>query len=70
MERKSNRDTQTYFTRNRRTETEYDRATQMYRTDMYVPNITDRIVTPGPYETATERQKRMQVEGKVRIIQR
>lgn len=67
---KSNRDTQTYFTRNRRSETNYSRATQMSRTDLYIPSITDRILTPGPYETSDEREIRLDVEGKVRTIQR
>lgn len=67
---KTHRDTQTYFTKNGKTEMNYDRATQMYRTDLYIPNESDKIITPGQYETAEEREKRMDVDGKVRIIQR
>ncbi|XP_050310148.1 IQ and ubiquitin-like domain-containing protein [Anthonomus grandis grandis] len=69
-EKKNHRDTQTYFTRNRKTEREYSRATQVATRSHYIPNICDKILTAGPYETADEREKRLDVEGKVRTIQR
>ncbi|KAJ8959804.1 hypothetical protein NQ318_011536 [Aromia moschata] len=69
---KNNRDTQTYFWRNRRTECHYERGTQMARQDLYVTNVTDRIFTAGPYyrawkmrkclkELSAEYQKRMRL---------
>ncbi|XP_074041281.1 IQ motif and ubiquitin-like domain-containing protein [Leptinotarsa decemlineata] len=69
-ENKTHRDTQTYYMRNRKVDKEYSRATQMSNKDIYIPSITDKIMTPGPYETADEREKRLDVEGKVRTIQR
>lgn len=69
-EMKNHRDTQTYFTRNRRTEMEYSKATQVATKDIYIPSISDKILTSGPYETADEREKRLDVIGKVRTIQR
>lgn len=69
-EMKNHRDTQTYFTRNRKYDTHYSRATQMTNEITWIPNINDRIFTAGPYETAEEREKRLDIEGKVRIIQR
>ncbi|XP_030768364.1 LOW QUALITY PROTEIN: IQ and ubiquitin-like domain-containing protein [Sitophilus oryzae] len=69
-ELKNHRDTQTYFTRNRRTEQDYSRATQVTTKGIYLPNACDRILTPGPYETADERERRIDIEGKVRTIQR
>ncbi|XP_017772735.1 PREDICTED: IQ and ubiquitin-like domain-containing protein [Nicrophorus vespilloides] len=67
---KTHRDTQTYWMRNRLLDTHYSRATQMAKSDIYIPSITDRILTSGPYETADEREARLDIEGKVRIIQR
>ncbi|KAF7270356.1 hypothetical protein GWI33_016682 [Rhynchophorus ferrugineus] len=67
---KNHRDTQTYFTRNRKTEKEYCHATQVTTRGIYIPNTCDKIITAGPYETADERERRLDVEGKVRIIQR
>ncbi|KAJ8918605.1 hypothetical protein NQ315_013110 [Exocentrus adspersus] len=69
-EMKNHRDTQTYFIRHRRTDMEYSRATQVATKDIYIPNLSDRIITSGPYETADEREKRLDVIGKVRTIQR
>ncbi|XP_066260801.1 IQ motif and ubiquitin-like domain-containing protein [Euwallacea similis] len=69
-EMKNHRDTQTYFTRNRKTENEYARATQVPTRLIYLPSLCDKILTAGPYETAEEREKRLNVERKVTIIQR
>mgnify|MGYP005983643491 FL=1 len=69
-EMKSHRDTQTYDMRNRKIDLPYAQATQMARQDLYIPSVGDKILTAGPYETAEEREKRLDVEGKVRTIQR
>ncbi|XP_008201125.1 IQ motif and ubiquitin-like domain-containing protein [Tribolium castaneum] len=69
-EMKNHRDTQTYFMRNRKLDMPYGHATQMAAENLWIPAVGDRILTPGPYETADEREKRLDVEGKVRVIQR
>ncbi|XP_066155191.1 IQ motif and ubiquitin-like domain-containing protein isoform X2 [Euwallacea fornicatus] len=69
-EMKNHRDTQTYFTRNRKTENENARATQVPTSSIYLPSLCDKILIAGPYETAEEREKRLDVERKVRTIQR
>ncbi|RZB39174.1 IQ and ubiquitin-like domain-containing protein, partial [Asbolus verrucosus] len=69
-ELRNHRDTQTYFMRNRKLDMEYSQATQMTSDDIWIPNVTDKIITAGPYETAEEREKRLDIEGKVRTIQR
>lgn len=69
-ENKSHRDTQTYFLRNRLLDTNYAQATQMSHEDVWIPNVTDKILTSGPYETAEEWERRRAVEDKVRTIQR
>lgn len=69
-ERKNHRDTQTYVVRHRKTQQDYSRATQVATRDIYLPSLSDKILTSGPYETAEEREKRLNVEGKVRTIQR
>ncbi|CAG9833336.1 unnamed protein product [Diabrotica balteata] len=69
-ENKNHRDTQTYSTRNRKVQMDYAHATQMTNTQIYIPNVTDKILTAGAYETAEERDKRLDIEGKVRTIQR
>nr|CAH7725530.1 unnamed protein product [Callosobruchus chinensis] len=69
-EMKNHRDTQTYLMRNRKLDMEYSRATQMASKDIYIPSVNDRILTAGPYETADEREARLNVEGKVKTIQR
>lgn len=57
--------------RNRIQETTYDRATQMTNTEIWIPSLGDRILTPNAtYETADEREKRLDVLGKVKTIQR
>lgn len=69
-EMKNHRKTQTYFTRNRTTDVEIDKATQMTNTNTWIPTTGDRILTPQRYETAEERNQRLDIDGKVRTIQR
>lgn len=69
-EMQSHRDTQTYFWRNRKLDMEYAQATQMANEDIWIPSVNDKILTAKPYETADEREKRLDIEGKVRTIQR
>ncbi|KAL3276762.1 hypothetical protein HHI36_012129 [Cryptolaemus montrouzieri] len=66
----SNRDTQTSWCRNRRVDMPYSQATQMYKEDLFIPCITDRILTPRPYETSEQLEKRIDIETRVRTIQR
>lgn len=67
---KNHRDTQTYFTRNRKLDKEYSQATQMTTDQIWIPNITDKIIVAKTYETADEREKRLAISQKVWIIQR
>lgn len=67
---KNHRDAQTYFWRNRKTETTYAQATQMTNKSTWIPNVNDKIFIAGPYETAEEREKRLAVLQKVMTIQR
>lgn len=69
-ESKNHRDTQTYFWRNRKTETNYSHATQMTNNSTWIPNINDKILVAGVYETAEEREKRLAVAEKVVKIQK
>lgn len=69
-EKLNHRDTQTYWLRNRKHDTTYERATQMANENVYIPSITDKIKIVKEYETADERDKRRDVEGKVGTIQR
>lgn len=69
-EMKNHRTTQTYEIRNRKTDVEKSKATQMTNTNTWLPTTRDRILTPQPYETAEERAKRLNIAGKVRTIQR
>ncbi|CAH1967712.1 unnamed protein product [Acanthoscelides obtectus] len=69
-EMKNHRDTQTYLMKNRKLDMEYTRATQMPNKGIYIPCVNDRIITAGPYETADEREARLDIDGKVRTIQR
>ncbi|KAK9884429.1 hypothetical protein WA026_007276 [Henosepilachna vigintioctopunctata] len=66
----NSRDTQTSWCRNRKLDMPYSRATQMYRKDLYIPSITDRILTSGKYETWEERSERLNTETSVRTIQK
>lgn len=58
------------MTRNRHTEQTYSRATQMDNESIYIPSVTDKILTSKKYETAEERFNRLDIESKVRTIQR
>lgn len=69
-ELKNHRDTQTYFYRNRRQNTNYAHATQMTTTETWIPNVNDKILTAGPYETAEEWERRRALLQKVMTIQR
>lgn len=69
-EMQSHRDTQTYWLRNRKLDTRYCRATQMPNEEIWIPSVNDKIFQSGPYETADERERRLDVLGKVRTIQR
>lgn len=51
---KSQRETQTYLTRNMHQQTQCDAATQMTKTGCFVSHTTDKILFPGEYETAEE----------------
>ncbi|XP_044757630.1 IQ and ubiquitin-like domain-containing protein isoform X4 [Coccinella septempunctata] len=66
----STRDTQTSWCRNRKLDMPYSQATQMYKNDLFVSCITDRILTPRPYECSEDRQRRLNTEAKIRTIQR
>lgn len=66
----NNRDTQTSWTRNRKLDMPYSQATQMFKNDLFIPCITDRILTPRPYETSQKRDLRLDVETRIRTIQR
>lgn len=67
-ELKATRDTQTYFYRNRLLNTTYSRATQMANENTWIPNVNDKIYKSGPYETAAEREKRLDIPGKLEAI--
>lgn len=69
-EMKATRDTQTYLYKNRLLNTRYSRATQMTNEKTWIPNVNDIIYKSGPYETAEERERRLDIPGKVRTIQR
>ncbi|XP_022905834.1 IQ motif and ubiquitin-like domain-containing protein [Onthophagus taurus] len=70
VDQQSNRDTQTYFLRNRKQLTTYSRATQMANEEIWIPNVTDKILKAGKYITAEELEKIKNIPGKVKIIQR
>ncbi|XP_046601968.1 IQ and ubiquitin-like domain-containing protein [Neodiprion lecontei] len=61
---------QTVETKTRFTETPVHRATQMWREDCYVPNVSDKYVGPKPYETYDEMQSKLDIEGKATMIQK
>lgn len=69
-ELKNHRETQTYFYRNRKENTNYDHATQMTTEATWIPNVNDKILTAGPYETAEEWEERRAFLQKVLTIQR
>ncbi|XP_046435256.1 IQ and ubiquitin-like domain-containing protein [Neodiprion fabricii] len=61
---------QTVETKTRFTETPVHRATQMWREDCYVPNVSDKYVGSKPYETYDEMQSKLDIEGKATMIQK
>lgn len=62
------RDTQTVQMRHRRQQTSYDSSTQMTKIGVYISNMEDRLVTPGKYTTAEQRQK--MILKKVIVLQK
>ncbi|XP_033212492.1 IQ and ubiquitin-like domain-containing protein [Belonocnema kinseyi] len=46
------------------------RATQMWRTDCYIPSETDKYLSIKTYESYEEMQRRINIEGHARTIQR
>ncbi|KAJ8724471.1 hypothetical protein PYW08_015945 [Mythimna loreyi] len=69
-EKKNCRDTQTAEEREKIYDTNYSRATQMNSVHAYIPNVTDRIVEPKPYETYEEMVKRLNHNHYASVIQR
>ncbi|CAK1544004.1 unnamed protein product [Leptosia nina] len=69
-ENKTCRDTQTAEMREKIYDTAYSRATQMNTVHAYIPNVTDRIVVPGKYETYEEMIDRLNHNHYASIIQR
>lgn len=67
---KNHRDSQTIIYKNRTILQNYCRGTQMSNERVWIPTVTDIIKSPGTYETAEEREIRLNVIGKVRTIQR
>ncbi|XP_022825775.1 IQ and ubiquitin-like domain-containing protein [Spodoptera litura] len=69
-EEKNCRDTQTAEEKEKVYDTNYSRATQMNSVHAYIPNVTDRIVVPKPYETYEEMVIRLNHGHYASIIQR
>ncbi|CAH1635649.1 unnamed protein product [Spodoptera littoralis] len=69
-EEKNCRDTQTAEEKEKLYDTNYSRATQMNSVHAYIPNVTDRIVVPKPYETYEEMVIRLNHGHYASIIQR
>ncbi|KAI5646936.1 IQ and ubiquitin-like domain-containing protein [Phthorimaea operculella] len=69
-EKKNCRDTQTAEEREKLYDTPYSRATQMSCPQAYIPNVTDRVVVPKPYETYDEMIKRLNHNYYATVIQR
>ncbi|XP_015608263.1 IQ and ubiquitin-like domain-containing protein [Cephus cinctus] len=63
-------ETQTFETRDQVVQPSYDRATQTWRPDCYVPNVSDKYISASPYETFEEMQSRLNIDGCVRTIQK
>ncbi|XP_072050656.1 IQ motif and ubiquitin-like domain-containing protein [Amphiura filiformis] len=61
------RDTQTVNTKNQRQQTKIETSTQMTTIGCYVANMTDRLVVPGKYTTASEHHA--MILSKVIILQ-
>ncbi|XP_050667058.1 IQ and ubiquitin-like domain-containing protein [Leptidea sinapis] len=69
-ENKTCRDTQTAEMREKIHDTPYSRATQMNTVQAYIPNVTDKIVIPKPYETYDEMITRLNHAHYATVIQR
>ncbi|XP_049871191.1 IQ and ubiquitin-like domain-containing protein [Pectinophora gossypiella] len=69
-EKKNCRDTQTAEEREKIYDTAYSRATQMNTVHAYIPNVTDRIVVPRPYETYQAMVIRLRHHHYASVIQR
>lgn len=67
---KMHRDTQTKYFRNRYMETTYSRATQMANSEVWIPNVNDKLLVAGAYETADELERRLDKLNKIKTIQR
>ncbi|KAF3426991.1 hypothetical protein E2986_08447 [Frieseomelitta varia] len=52
------------------TQTPCDHPTQMWRSDCFISSESDKYITSKPYETYEEMMKRLDYDGKARIIQR
>ncbi|KOB72643.1 Uncharacterized protein OBRU01_10848 [Operophtera brumata] len=68
--KKTCRDTQTAEEREKVYDMSYSRATQMNSVQVFIPNVTDRIVAPKPYETYDEMIRRLNHNHYATIIQR
>ncbi|XP_038220643.1 IQ and ubiquitin-like domain-containing protein [Zerene cesonia] len=69
-ENKTCRDTQTAKMREKLYDTAYSRATQMNTVHAYIPNVTDKILIPKPYETYEEMVARLNHNHYASVIQR
>ncbi|CAG9787262.1 unnamed protein product [Diatraea saccharalis] len=69
-EKKTCRDTQTAEEKEKIFDTNYSRAVQMNSVHAYIPNVTDRIIVPKPYETYEEMVIRLNHNHYASIIQR
>lgn len=67
---KNTRDTQTIDVRHRRTDMTYDCSTQMSNELIWIPTLSDKILTAKTYETAEEREERLGVLRAILVIQR
>lgn len=61
----SHRDTQTQELREKTLNTCITRATQMHRRDLYIPNITDKILTARPYADSDSMESQLYINDKV-----
>ncbi|XP_052748703.1 LOW QUALITY PROTEIN: IQ and ubiquitin-like domain-containing protein [Galleria mellonella] len=69
-ERKSCRDTQTAEEKEKIYDTPYSRSTQMNTVHAYIPNVTDKIIIPKPYETYEKMIFRLNHNHYAVVIQR
>ncbi|CAH2981761.1 unnamed protein product [Chilo suppressalis] len=68
--RKNCRDTQTAEEREKIYDTNYSRAIQMNTVHAYIPNVTDKIIIPKPYETYDQMVTRLNHNHFASIIQK